>query len=74
MHIGSDRLRVGASAGIVFYPNDGLIVKDLVSKADLALYQVKERGGRGIEFFNPNELASSCFESPTAATPDRTVC
>jgi diguanylate cyclase (GGDEF)-like protein/PAS domain S-box-containing protein len=44
--IGGHRLFVGASAGIAIAPNDGDTVEELISNADLALYDAKAAGGR----------------------------
>lgn len=43
---------IGASIGISLYPLDGDEVETLVSKADTALYRVKEVGRGGYRFFN----------------------
>jgi len=37
-------VRLSASIGISFYPNDGMDVDELVHKADLAMYQAKRTG------------------------------
>jgi diguanylate cyclase (GGDEF)-like protein len=36
---------ITTSIGIVFYPDDGDDVNDLVKKADIAMYKAKEKGG-----------------------------
>ncbi|GAB5506896.1 MAG: hypothetical protein Rhirs2KO_20590 [Rhizobiaceae bacterium] len=47
------QLLVTASAGIAIAPNDGASVDELVSSADLALYDAKANGGRCSRFFLP---------------------
>jgi diguanylate cyclase (GGDEF)-like protein/PAS domain S-box-containing protein len=51
--INGHRLFIGASAGIVIAPEHGVTVDDLVSNADLALYDAKAAGGRGYRLFLP---------------------
>jgi diguanylate cyclase (GGDEF)-like protein len=41
------RFLVGASIGISIYPEHGTTADVLINKADLAMYQVKNNGGRG---------------------------
>ncbi len=41
---GGSAARVTASIGIALYPEHGLIPEDLLSRADLAMYQAKEQG------------------------------
>jgi len=51
--INGHRLFIGASAGIAIAPADGLTVEDLISNADLALYDAKAAGGHGYRLFLP---------------------
>ncbi len=51
--INGHRLFVGASAGIAIAPADGSNVEDLISNADLALYDAKAAGGRTYRLFLP---------------------
>jgi predicted signal transduction protein with EAL and GGDEF domain len=51
--IDEDELHITASIGIVAYPEDGTDVETLMKKADLAMYQVKDNGRDGYQFFNP---------------------
>ncbi len=44
---------IGASIGISIYPNDGDDVESLLSKADTAMYRVKESGMGGYSYFSP---------------------
>src|SRR5262249_50771578 len=46
-------LQVGASAGIAIAPLHGSAISDILSNADLALYQAKKSGGHGYRFFTP---------------------
>lgn len=41
------RLYIGASIGISLYPEHGTTADTLISKADIAMYQVKNSGGCG---------------------------
>jgi diguanylate cyclase (GGDEF)-like protein len=43
-HIESHEVSISTSIGIVFYPDDGDDVNDLVKKADIAMYKAKEKG------------------------------
>jgi diguanylate cyclase (GGDEF)-like protein/PAS domain S-box-containing protein len=51
--IGEHVLQLGASAGIAIGPRHGSSVDELLSSADLALYQAKKSGGRAYRFFTP---------------------
>ena len=46
-------LHLGGSAGIAIAPNDGADGDELLSNADLALYQAKADGGRVYRFYLP---------------------
>jgi diguanylate cyclase (GGDEF)-like protein/PAS domain S-box-containing protein len=46
-------LHIGGSAGIAIAPNDGLCADELISNADLSLYQAKSAGGRVCRLFIP---------------------
>ncbi len=45
-------LRVSASMGVAFFPDDGPDRERLLQKADVALYRVKDSGRRGYRFFS----------------------
>ena len=49
--IGDQALHVAASAGVAIAPNDGASADELLSNADLSLYQAKSAGGRACRFF-----------------------
>ena len=51
--IGGHRLFVGASVGIAIAPNHGNDVEELLSNADLALYDAKSAGGNVARLFVP---------------------
>jgi diguanylate cyclase (GGDEF)-like protein/PAS domain S-box-containing protein len=51
--ISEQKLFVGASAGIAIAPTDGVEVEELLSNADLALYDAKAAGGRTYRLFLP---------------------
>jgi len=52
-------LYIGASAGIAIGPNDGANVEELISNADLALYDAKGAGGRTYRLFQPTMRAQA---------------
>lgn len=43
--IGPHRVRIGASIGLAFQPEDGVRATDLIGNADQAMYQAKRAGG-----------------------------
>ena len=45
-------INIGASAGIAVFPDDGSDSKELIAKADKAMYQVKAEGKNNYCFFN----------------------
>jgi diguanylate cyclase (GGDEF)-like protein len=57
--IGDHALQVGASAGIAIAPLHGCGVDELLSNADLALYQAKKSGGHVYRFFTPGMRANA---------------
>jgi diguanylate cyclase (GGDEF)-like protein len=52
-HIGGHNLFVGASVGIAIAPSHGRDVEELLSNADLALYDAKSAGGNIARVFTP---------------------
>jgi EAL domain-containing protein (putative c-di-GMP-specific phosphodiesterase class I) len=60
-HIHGHELHVTASIGIVSYPDDGEDVETLMKKADSAMYQAKEKGRDGFEFFR-SQMSSKAIE------------
>ena len=51
--IGRHDLHVSASVGVSVYPDDGYDAEALIKNADTAMYQAKERGKKGYQFFKP---------------------
>jgi diguanylate cyclase (GGDEF)-like protein len=51
--IGQHDLHVTASIGVSVYPDDGLDTDTLIKNADTAMYQAKENGRHGFQFFKP---------------------
>lgn len=45
------QINITTSIGIVFYPDDGTEVDDLIKKADFAMYKAKEKGGNSFHFY-----------------------
>ncbi|HLY63985.1 MAG TPA: EAL domain-containing protein [Chloroflexota bacterium] len=43
--VGRHSIRIGASAGVVMFPEDGADVETLIRRADLAMYRAKRDGG-----------------------------
>jgi len=46
-------LHVTASIGLSVYPDDGMDAETLIKNADTAMYQAKENGRQGFQFFKP---------------------
>ncbi len=46
-------LHVSTSIGVSVYPDDGLDPETLIKNADTAMYQAKENGRQGYQFFTP---------------------
>jgi diguanylate cyclase (GGDEF)-like protein/PAS domain S-box-containing protein len=46
-------LHVTTSIGVSVYPDDGLNAETLIRNADIAMYQAKENGRQGYQFFKP---------------------
>lgn len=52
MDVSRDPMAVGASIGVVFYPQDGLDAETLQQNADIALYRAKRKGRGKAAFFD----------------------
>jgi diguanylate cyclase (GGDEF)-like protein/PAS domain S-box-containing protein len=51
--IGQQELHITSSIGVSLYPDDGLDAETLIRNADTAMYQAKENGRQGFQFFKP---------------------
>ncbi len=56
--VGKDKFQISASIGISIYPDDGVEVGELLSKADTAMYRVKAAGKNNYNFFSQQQLNS----------------
>ncbi|AOR22779.1 GGDEF domain-containing protein [Clostridium taeniosporum] len=50
----NERISISASIGIVSYPYDGTNLKELIEKADRALYKSKENGKNQVTIYKDN--------------------
>ncbi|MBN1648534.1 MAG: diguanylate cyclase [Spirochaetales bacterium] len=50
--IGNIRVKVGISIGISVYPENGRNIKEMIEKADIAMYEVKNSGKFAFRFFS----------------------
>lgn len=53
--IGDRTVRAGASVGVVFFPDNGSTVQEVVSNADAAMYHAKEGGRSRVWMASPGE-------------------
>ena len=51
--IDQHELRITVSIGVSAYPDDGLDAETLIKNADAAMYQAKENGRHGYQFYKP---------------------
>ncbi len=51
--IDHQELHITASIGVSIYPDDGKNAETLIKNADTAMYQAKEKGRQGYQFFKP---------------------
>jgi diguanylate cyclase (GGDEF)-like protein len=58
---------ISSSIGIALAPQDGVDARELLKKADLALYQSKSKGRNGFSFFDP-EMAEAAAERHSLKT------
>jgi len=54
------KIQLEMSVGISFYPQDALIQKELIHKADKAMYNAKKEGKNRLSFFNQSLQESGC--------------
>ncbi|HOY70332.1 MAG TPA: EAL domain-containing protein [Methylotenera sp.] len=60
-HIDSKEIFIGASVGISIFPKDGNDVEGLIKAADIAMYQIKNRGKNNFCFYS-EELSKNAVE------------
>jgi diguanylate cyclase (GGDEF)-like protein/PAS domain S-box-containing protein len=53
LYLDSRILNIGASVGIVFFPQQGENELDILRRADMALYRAKNRGRGNVQFYEP---------------------
>ena len=51
-HVDQHQIYVGASIGIAFWPDDGVSAEQLITHADLAMYQAKNLGKNNFQYFS----------------------
>jgi len=51
--MGQHTLHMTTSIGVSIYPDDGPDAETLIKNADTAMYQAKENGRQGVQFFKP---------------------
>lgn len=59
----NNQLFIGASIGISIFPEHGSDISTLINNADVAMYEVKDKGGNGYKIYSPalkeeNKLSS----------------
>lgn len=55
-HLGNKKIKISASIGVSCYPQDGETVDELLTKADLAMQDLKAKGKNGYRLFNNSML------------------
>lgn len=55
-NIDNNRISVSASIGIAVYPDDSGDIDTLIGHADKAMYRIKNAGGCGYLFYDPNKF------------------
>lgn len=57
LSLGEEEIRVTASIGAAVYPRDGQDAEGLLRNADRTMYRVKEKGGKGVRFFDLDDVS-----------------
>ncbi|MCP5246194.1 MAG: EAL domain-containing protein [Burkholderiales bacterium] len=52
VNLHGQRTFISASVGIAVYPQDGKTLEELLKNADTAMYEAKEQGRNGVQFFH----------------------
>lgn len=61
--VGGQPVTVTASIGISLYPDHGVTSEELLARADLAMFQAKEKGRDGCLLYQPDENEQTQMES-----------
>ncbi|HWI51117.1 MAG TPA: EAL domain-containing protein [Symbiobacteriaceae bacterium] len=61
--VGGQPVTVSASIGIAVFPEHGDNSRDLLARADLAMYRAKEQGRNGWSFYHPDQSELAEMES-----------
>ena len=59
--IGENEVYISSSIGISIYPDDGILVQDLLKYADSAMYKAKDEGRNNFQFYS-SEMTELAFE------------
>lgn len=61
-------IKPAASIGVAIYPDNGVTVRDLMTKADLAMYEAKYQGGNRVVLYSSDVTAGEEISSRLAWT------
>lgn len=63
VYVGSNEIKIRFSMGITLFPEDGTDINQLIMNADLAMYSVKDSGGKNYKYFNSSMMQSRIRKS-----------
>lgn len=61
--VDSSEIKIDFSMGITLFPEDGTDISQLIMNADLAMYSVKDSGGKNYKYFNSGMMQSRIRKS-----------